>query len=280
MKDQSEFFEKIGLLADADIPLAEAALRLSFEERPGLDLGRYRHHLSEIVKKVDERFKALIEAGASDDAATRIAALKHIISDQYKYEGDHEAFHDLKNADLTQVIDRRKGLPITLSIIAIHAAKEQGWQLEGVNFPGHFLLRMTHNGERLIADPFENFQLLQAPDLRALLKKIAGPEAELSATYYETATNRDILVRLQNNIKFRLIGDEDYEAALQVSKRLLQIAPLEHRLLFDTAVLEARTGHISQAIQLLEHYLEIAPGNSDRYDAQMFLASLKEGLKS
>lgn len=278
--EASAFFQKIGAAADADIPLAETALQLSADDRAGLDIGRYRHHLDDIAKDVGSRFSALIEAGAADDAATRIAALKHIISDQYKYEGDHDDFHDLKNADLAQVIDRKKGLPITLSIIAIQAAREQNWQLEGVNFPGHFLLRMTHEGERLIADPFENFQLLQAPDLRALLKKIAGPDAELSSTYYETATNRDILVRLQNNIKFRLISDEEYSAALKISKRLLLIAPGEHRLLFDSAVLEARTGHISDAIRLLEQYLKSAPVNADRYDAQMFLASLRDGQKS
>lgn len=275
---KSEFLEKIGRVFDADIPLAETALQFSLSARPGLDIGRYRHHLEELTIETAARFKALIEAGAQDDAGTRMAALKHVISDKYKYEGDHENFHDLQNADLSHVIDRRKGLPITLSILALHIAAAQNWQLEGLNFPGHFLLRLTHGAERLIADPFENFTLMDAPDLRNLIKKIAGPEAELSASYYEPATNRDILIRLQNNIKFRLIADEDYEAALLVARQMMLIAPDDYRVMFDTAVLEARNGGIPRAIELLERYLDVAPASVDLYDAQLFLSSLKTGL--
>ncbi len=275
----ASILERLGAISDQEIPLAETALQLSAAQRPGLDLDRYRHHLDKISDDVKNRHAALLEAGADDSAETKLAALKHIISDQYKYEGDKDNYDDLQNADLPSVIDRRKGLPIALAIITLHASQAQGWEMEGLNFPGHFLLRLQQGPHRLITDPFNNFQIMQAADLRNLLKKIAGPDAELSSSFYEPATSRDILIRLQNNIKHRQIEHEDYQAALETVKQMRLIAPLEYRLLFDSGVLHARTGHILQAIEILEEYLKHAPGHQDRYDAQLFLSSLRDSLQ-
>lgn len=276
---QNNVLQSLGEIPDHEIPLAETALLLSASYDSGIDLSRYRAHLDKIVEEVGVRFKALLKAGADDSAETRLAALKHIISDQYKYEGDKDNYDDLQNADLVRVIDRRKGLPIALAIITLHAAHAQGWIMEGLNFPGHFLLRLELGPHRVITDPFNNFQIMQAPDLRALLKKIAGPEAELAASYYESATSRDILIRLQNNIKHRQIEHEDYAGALKTVEQMRLIAPHENRLLFDSGVLHARTGHVIQAIGILEEYLKHATIQRDRYDAQMFLSSLKDSLQ-
>lgn len=276
---ENKALEAIGSISDQDIPLAEAALLLSATYRSGIDLDRYRNHVNKIAEEVGVRFKALIDAGADDSAETRLASLKHIISDLHKYEGDHDNYDDLDNADMVRVIDRRKGLPIALAIITLHAAHAQGWIMEGLNFPGHFLLRLEEGSHRLITDPFNNFQIMQAPDLRALLKKIAGPDAELAASYYEPASSRDVLIRLQNNIKHRLIEQEDYEAALKTVELMRLIAPNEYRLLFDSGVLHARTGNIIRAIELIEEYLKSAHSSKDRYDAQLFLSSLRDSLQ-
>lgn len=271
--------QKLGQIEDDQIPLAETALQLAAILHEGIDLDRYRNHLQKMSEEVGERYKALTEAGADDDAKTKLAALKHIISDQYSYEGDKDNYDDLQNADLIRVIDRRKGLPIALAIITIHVAKEQGWMIEGLNFPGHFLLRIIDRVERVIVDPFNGFQIMQAADLRGLIKQIAGEDAELSSTYYDTASSRDILIRLQNNIKHRQIEHEDYENALKTVELMRLIAPQENRLLFDSGVLHARTGHVLKAIELLEDYLKNAPTHKDRYDAQLFLSSLRDSLQ-
>ena len=271
--------EKIGLASDRDIPLAETALLLSSAYEGGVDLDRYRHHLEKLAMEVGERFVGLLEAGAEDNAETRLAALKHIIADQHRYEGDREHYDDLQNADIVRVIDRRRGLPISLAIITLHAAHAQGWIMEGLNFPGHFLLRLEKDSHRLITDPFNNFQIMQAPDLRAMLKKVAGPDAELTSAYYEAATSRDVLIRLQNNIKHRLIEQEDFSGALRVVEQMRIIAPGEYRLLFDSGVLHARTGNILKAIELLEEYMKRAQSGRDRYDAQLFLSSLRDSLQ-
>lgn len=268
----------LGALPDKDVPLSDTALQMSAYMHPGLSIDRYQEHLKILRNGVAQRFHDLLMAGAEDTVGTRLAALKHVIADEFKYEGDKDHYNDLQNADLVRVIERRKGLPIALAILTLDAAQAQNWDIEGLNFPGHFLLRLSHQGHIVIFDPFNAFNILEAPDLRALIKSMAGPEAELSATYYEPASNRDILLRLQNNIKHRQIEGEDYTAALQTVEMMRWIAPADYRLLFDAGVLYAKTNHIAQAIDSLEEYLTKTPHAADKYDAQLFLQSLKDSL--
>jgi len=275
---QQEKLIEFGHHSDDDIPLSETALILSSLAHPGLDIDRYRQHIRKLTDEVKQRHHDLIQAGAGDTAQTRIAALKHVISDQFGYTGDKDNYNDLQNADLVRVIDQRKGLPISLSILALETARGQGWQIDGLNFPGHFLLRIEHEGVRLIFDPFSQFGILAAHDLRTLIKQVAGEKAELSVNYYRTATNRDILVRLQNNIKLRQIEAEDYQAALDTVEQMRLFAPHEIRLLLDAGVLYAKTGQKTKAIEALEVYVADAPSPADRYDAQLLLQNLKDTL--
>lgn len=278
MISQQEKLTEFGQHSDDDIPLSETALILSSMAHPGLDLDRYRHHIRKLTDEVKQRHYDLIQAGATDTAQTRIAALKHVISDQFGYVGDKDNYNDIQNADLVRVIDQRRGLPISLSLLTLEVARGQGWQLDGLNFPGHFLLRIEHEGVRLIFDPFSQFGILAAHDLRMLIKQVAGENAELSANYYNAATNRDILIRLQNNIKLRQIEAEDYGAALETVESMRLFAPHEVRLLLDAGVLYAKTGQKTKAIEVLEVYVEDAPSPADRYDAQLLLQNLIESL--
>lgn len=273
-----EILKRYGLKDDHDIPLAEAALSLSVLWHPGLSLEKYTYHIQSLCRDVGETHAALIAAGAQNDLRTRLASIKQVMVDKNKYQGDAEFYDDIQNADMIQVIERRKGLPISLSILAIEAGRAQGWQVDGLNFPGHFLVRLEDSGQRLICDPFNNFQIMEAADLRALLKKIAGPNAELSANYYDPATNRDILIRLQNNLKLRQIEAEDYVSALKTVEAMQMIHPREYRLLFDAGILYARTNQPKAAIESLEQYIEKAPSAQDRHDAQMILQTLRGQL--
>lgn len=270
--------QDIGGQKDESIDLARTALYLAAVEQPGLILDRYESHLNILSKEVRERHVALLEAGAEDVAETRLAALKHILVDKYDYNGDSETYDDLQNASLTRVIDRRKGMPISLAILCIQIGRNLGWAIHGLNIPGHFVCRMDFGAGRLIFDPFNKCGLLQAADLRQLVKKSLGPNAELSTTYYEPASNRTILVRLQNNIKLRRIEAEDYEGALRTVEGMRAIDPAEYRLLLDAGVLYARTNKLQSAIETLEAYIAKAPGDRDRAEAAVLLQQLRETL--
>lgn len=267
--------EQIGALDDVVIDLAEAALALAIYNHPGKSLGQYQHHIEKLIKDTAARFIALRESGADDDAQTRLAALKHILHDQESYVGDDQNYDDLDNASLMRVIDRRKGLPIAIALLYIHVGRAQGWSLDGLHFPGHVLARLEHEGQRLIFDPFHGCKLMQAPDLRALLKATMGAHAELSVSYYETASNRELLMRLQNNIKLRQIEAEDYEGALKTIDAMRLIAPQEMRLLFDAGILNAKTNRPKAAIEVLEQYLQYPISTREKSEVMAILAELR-----
>ena len=192
--------------ADAEIDLAEAALALAALDRPQVPLARYRAHLAELAGDVGN------EARAREHGVDQAAALARVLFERYGYEGDRLTYDDLQNANLMRVIDRRKGLPVALGILMIHAARAQGWDMVGLAFPAHFLVRLESGGGRLILDPFAGGRVLGPAELRELLKEVAGEGAELKPSHYEPVGNRAVLLRLQNNLKTRLIQEQKLEA--------------------------------------------------------------------
>lgn len=276
--DPETYLDKIALLPDAGIDLALAALALSACTHPGIKPGRYLHHLDVLARDVAEYYAGLMAAGEPENAQSQLTSLRHVLHEQHAYTGDVQTYDDLQNASLIRVIDRAKGLPITLSILYIHAARLQGWDIAGLNIPGHFVCRLDHGGQRLIFDPFENCKILSAADLRILVKKSEGPTAELSAKYYEPSSNREILIRLQNNIKYRQIDIEDYEGALETVEVMRRIDPGEYRLLLDAGVLYARTDQTRAAIGALGEYIDKAPNTHDRLEAELLLRELSDKM--
>lgn len=273
--DADDFLSQAGLLHDTEIPLFDVALNLAALRHVGRSLDAYHNHLKKMIYHVAERHQELIAAGSGDNQETRIAALKHVICDQFGYVGDKDTYDDLRNADIIDVIDRRKGLPIALSILAIECGRGQGWDIKGINFPGHFLIRFDDGGQRILSDPFNQFKIMQAADLRQMLKGAMGPKAELSTELYQEVPNREILLRLQNNIKYRQIESEDYAGALATVRIMKKFAPQEHRLLLDESVLEARLGRINEAVDAVLLYLKADISPQDRYDAEVLLRTLK-----
>lgn len=276
--DPREYLNAVGSLQDSEIDLAPAAICLAAREYEERNFQRYFHHLKVLADEVGENHAEMLKAGAEDNAETQIAALKNIITDKHGYIGNSEDYDNLQNADLIAVIDKRKGLPIALCILYIHAAKAQGWVIDGLSLPGHFVVRLEKDGRRIIFDPFYGGGILEAPQLREIVKRALGPNAELSSHYFEAAQNREILVRLQNNIKLRQIDAGDYEEALKTIEHTRLIAPQEFRLLLDAGVLYSKTGQPKAAISALESYIEQVDNPQHRYDAELLLQELISSL--
>lgn len=276
--DPKHYLETAGRMPEAEVDIAPCALAMALVAHPGLSVDRYFNHLKTLAKEVKARYAELLDAGAKADVHTQLAALKHVLADSHGYRGDHERYDDLQNADLIRVIDRGKGLPIALSILYIHAGRAQGWDICGLNMPGHFICRLEKDGQRVIFDPFYECKILGAPELRFLIKKNLGPQAELSASYYQPCGNRDILMRLQNNIKFRLIEAEDYRAALDIVQIMKLVSPADIRLFLDEGVLYAKLEQPKASIAALEYYVERVQNPGDRYDAELLLRQMRESL--
>lgn len=266
--------------SDDELDLAAIALQFSGWQRGQPSPERYRHFLTRLAEKVSDSHQRYPE---EDKSKATSLALKHralvdAIVRQESFEGDSRTYDDLDNADLCRVIDRRKGLPVALAIIYMHCARAQGWQAHGLQFPGHFLIRIEDESGRMILDPFAEGKDMQAGDLRALIKTIFGPQGELSADYYEPAENRDVILRLQNNIKTRQIISEDYQGALHTVTGMRAFAPDEYRLLLDAGVLNARLNRPKDAVEALEQYIHKAPSTKDREEAAMLLQDMRRFL--
>lgn len=273
--DPDGYLSEISGLTDEDVGLAYGALALATPPLKPSSYGRYIHHLEKIAAEAGARYDALIEAGSADDCGVRLAALKHTLCDRYAYTGDFDPGNP-DNASLVRTIDRGKGAPICLSILYVHAARAQGWDIAGLDVPGLFVCRIEHGGQRVMFDPSDHCRVLEAADLRAIVKSTLGVHAELSASYFESVGNRDWLVRMQNIVKLRQIDAADYEAALESVERMRILCPHEFRLLLDAGVLYAKTHKTAQAIAVLEDYIAKAPNPRDRRDAAILLQQLRD----
>lgn len=254
MRQQAlDLLRHIGTVEDDAIDVAEAALALAVLDNPVPDLAPYRAHLAQLAADLADRIAA---APAPLDLPGRIDLLGSVLTEQHGYQGDTETYADLQNANLIRVIDRRRGLPVTLGILMIHMARAQGWTVQGLGFPGHFLIRLDHDGTRAILDPFAGGTVCEPHTLRELLKQTAGLEAELSPDHYAPVPNRDILVRLQNNLKLRHLGADLPEQALAVVENMLLFAPDLPPLWREAGLLHAHLGHLGQAIRAFENFME------------------------
>ncbi len=260
---------RTGEIPDQEIDIAETALLLASLDRPGVSLSRYRDHLNLIA---DDVAKGASGMESLDD---RVAALNDAIFGAYGYEGDRRTYDDLQNANLIRVIDRRRGLPVALGILMIHAARAQGWDIAGLRFPGHFLLRMDHRGQRAILDPYEKGAPKGATDLRALLRAQGDDEAELQPEHYEAASDREVLVRLQNNIKLRQTQRGDNMTAAATLETMLYIAPQDKHLWREKALLAAQLGRVDGAVAALEEYIQRETLDGPRHDAALLLQKLR-----
>src|SRR5262249_18847230 len=144
----ARFLRDLGASGERILPIAEAALALASFERPRVGPARYREHLRVLARDVAQH------AGAAGNLAARARALSEIILLKHGYSGDELTYDDLQNANLMRVVDRRKGLPVALGILYLHAARAQGWDSVGLGFPGHFLIRLSDGADRLTLNPF------------------------------------------------------------------------------------------------------------------------------
>ncbi len=262
----------VGEGPDEAIDLAETGLLLAAYRRPDLDFGRYRHHVSLLVRDVADMGQKL---GAGSSLSARAEALRAVLAERYGYSGDRDTYDDLENADLARVIDRRKGLPVALGLLYVHSAERQGWEAAGINFPGHFMIRLTQGEEAAILDPFNGGVARSASDLGAMLKDYAGVEAELAARHTAAVARRELLLRLQNNIKLRLLAAGRTGEALATLETMVMLAPAEARLWREAGALHGELGNLKAAIAGLQHSLQLGLAPPEEAEATELLRQYK-----
>ena len=245
--------------------LAAAVLTIARIEYPSLDATRYLG----IIERMGEVALARIEAVASAQDAVHI--LNEYLFDEMGFRGNREHYDDPRNSFLNEVLERRTGIPISLAIVYLEVARRAGLRMDGVNFPGHFLLRvptgigrpMRDDGEFLIVDPFHGGALLDQDDCQQLFQEHTGGDSELDARVLAPATRPQIVVRTLVNLKRLYVRMRSFPQARVVSELLLAIDPTSISELRDRGLLAYHLEDYPAALRDLESYLRLLPPRQD-----------------
>ena len=246
MKDE---LIRLGVVDDNDIILDEAALSLALLDHPDVDDAPYRARFLDIATSL-----ANVGSGA-DDAHAQADALSHVLADQLGFAGDEKSYDDPANADLIRVIDRRRGLPISLSILYVAAARRLGWTANILNVPGHVLVLIGQDADPVIVDPFHGGVLVTHDRLAALA--VGSRTRAPAVSHLAVMPNRAVLVRLLLNQASRAEQAGQGRRALTLYKRMTMLAPGYDQAWWDCARLELVDGNVAAARANLTAMLEI-----------------------
>jgi regulator of sirC expression with transglutaminase-like and TPR domain len=258
---------------ESRIDVAHACLMIAEDAYPGLDLERYLGEIERMALRLRGRAPKAGGGARSpaDSPEERILALNQFLFEELGYRGNSEAYYDPRNSYLNEVIDRRTGIPITLAVLYIALGRRIGLPLEGVSFPGHFLVRLRLRGGMLVLDPFGGGAPLSVDELRERLERVIPkglsdkvPARELPLEQFlEPASPRQILARLLRNLKAIYREADQPERQLQVLNRMLVVAPDANAELRDRGIVYQRLECYRAALQDLSQYVEREPEAAD-----------------
>jgi len=271
-----ESFAELLARDDVRIDLAHACLMVAQDAYPKLDVERY---LGEI-ERMAMRLRGQMPQTAQPEE--RVAALNEFLFDELGYSGNTEAYYDPRNSYLNEVMDRKTGIPITLSVLYMAVGRRVGLPLEGVSFPGHFLVRLRLRNGVLVLDPFAAGAPQSASELRERLQRVIPPGAldkvaagELPLEQFlEPATNRQIIARVLRNLKGIYRDSDKPQEQLDVLNRMVLVAPEASAELRDRGIVYQRLECYRAALKDLSDYVEREPNAPDFEDVRVRMMEL------
>ncbi len=252
------------LLAATNAPgtaLAPAALAIARIEYPRLDAERYLARLDAMGDGARRVVQRHIDLSGDNSTPACIRAVNEYLYEEQRFVGNRDKFEDPRNSCLNEVLDRRTGIPITLAVVYLEVGRRAGLTVEGVNFPGHFLLRCSdvgHSGRSLLIDPFHGGALLSEHDCRGLLQRQFGDEVTFSRSLLAPATRLQIVVRMLLNLKKLYVHMRSFPQARDVTELLLAMTPSALSELRDRGLLAYHLNDVSGALRDLQTYLKLA----------------------
>lgn len=266
--DTVEFARQVRL-PDQQLELVRAALGIAAAFNPGLDIEAYIHEFDLMAEALGNR------AASSSKAAGVLQALIRYLFEELQFRGNGGDYEDPRNSYLNEVIDRRLGIPITLSLIFIELGRRAGLELDGVGYPGHFLVRWTDSPETVVfLDPFHQGRVV--PE-EALLESLSagGMAAERSQSLLAAVTKRQILTRMLQNLKAVFAGHDRHEDALLASDLVLIMSPWDLDERRDHGLIAHAAGRRQLAIADLEAYLSFRADARDASRVERQLAQIR-----
>lgn len=251
-------FSEMAALDEEMLPLDRTALIIALEEYPDLDLQSYLRRLDMFAARAE----ALI--GLDHNPVNIIECINEVLFVQEGLRGNEEDYFDPRNSYLNQVLDRRLGIPISLSVIYMEVGKRINFKVQGIGFPEHFLMKHVARGKEIIIDAFNHGRILTRKDCQERLDKIHNGAVQMHASLLQSMGKRAILTRMLYNLKGVYSQKEQYLKALSVVEKILLLNPSLPTEIRDRGLLYMQTGLFAKALADLEAYLShaIAPEDS------------------
>jgi regulator of sirC expression with transglutaminase-like and TPR domain len=240
------------------INLPRAALRFASSlTYPTLDIDAYLARIDKLAQSASENFED------NSDLSERVDALSDFLFFKMNFRGNHRDYNDPENSYLNRVLDRKVGIPITLSLLYIAVAQRLGMQAYGIGLPGHFIVGIYEAGREVLVDPFNSGLRLSLADCGRLVRDSTGFQGTFQPKWLTPTSPADLLARMLTNLCHAYIQREDWRSAIPVIQHLLQVQPETEWHLRDLGYLYLYNGSLRLSAQYLEEYLRRAPGAKD-----------------
>jgi len=246
--------------ADDTVPLLETALLIARDEYPELDADLY----DTLVQSHAEHLRH--EIGTIEPWPLKMAAINRYLFDELGYTGNHDEYYDPRNSYLNQVFERRLGNPVSLAMVQMEVAHRLGVPLDGVSFPGHFLVRLPVDDGLLVMDPFNGGRPLGVDELRERAKPHLGgdiPDDAALLHILNPASPRAILVRTLRNLHGVYAEREEWDRAARSADRVLKLTPDQPEALRDRGLAYLKMDYKAGAQRDLARYLHLSPDAKD-----------------
>lgn len=254
--------------------LATGALLIAQEAYPQMDINAYLQRLEHISDTIKQQL------GMELDPRRIVAAINAHLYDELNFRGNQDNYYDPRNSFLNEVLERKIGIPITLSVIYIEIGRRVGLPIVGVGLPGHFIVQYDARVDTFWIDPFYRGAILTQADCAARMQQIYGPKVAWQDAFLTPVSDHDILRRMLSNLKGIYLQQRDYGRALSVVERLLIITPDQPTEVRDRGLLHHHLGNLEAAVDHLEHYLQLAAGAPDAAMVTKYLGILRRQLNT
>ena len=239
----------------AEADLAELALLVAQEEYPDVDVEATLAELDAMAYDVRPRLLGPL--------AARVAGLGRYLFHELGFHGNTSDYYDPRNSYFNQVLDRRTGLPITLSLVAMSVGERAGLEVQGVGLPGHFIAKAVRDDEEVLFDPFHAGRLLTPGQCEVMVEKATGQRFHATAEAFVAVTPHAFAVRLLTNLKGVYLRTKEFPRAARIIHRLCQLLPDDVYQRRDLGVSLLHSGQPGRALEHLEVYLAEQPQSAD-----------------
>jgi len=271
-------FETLAAGNDASIDLAQAALLIASIEYPDLDTTQYINQLDALARRV-RMVLALPEDEPLDPLST-LNAINQVLFTEEQFHGNEADYMNPENSFFNCVLDKRTGIPITLSLLYKEVAQRVGLNIDGIGLPYHFMIRCSVADHPLYIDPFEGGMFLSEQECRERIHMMTGRSVEgkskLYAHWFAPVSSRQFLYRMLNNLKQIYLRNDDYTHGLTISDLMVILMPRAAIERKDRGLIHLQLKHYGRALHDLMAYLELAPKAKDRYEILNQVSSIRQ----